>query len=84
MKLEPIIRASAIHKHFVQGEQDLHILRGVELVVNQGERIAIVGLSGSGKSTLLHLLGGLDTCEQGRVEINGCNLGDLNEEAGVD
>ncbi|MBC8273063.1 MAG: ATP-binding cassette domain-containing protein, partial [Gammaproteobacteria bacterium] len=59
MKPDPVITATDIHKHFVQGEQDLHILRGIDLTVNQGERIAIVGLSGSGKSTLLHLLGGL-------------------------
>ncbi len=80
MTPDPVIKATDIHKHFVQGEQDLHILRGINLTVNQGERIAIVGLSGSGKSTLLHLLGGLDTCEEGSVQINGKNLGNLNED----
>ena len=44
MKPDPVITATDIHKHFVQGEQDLHILRGIDLTVNQGERIAIVGL----------------------------------------
>ena len=74
MTPEPVIRAIDIHKHFVQGEQNLHILRGVNLEVSKGERIAIVGLSGSGKSTLLHMLGGLDTCEEGMIEINGSGL----------
>ena len=76
---EPVIRAININKHFIQGEQKLHILRGVNLQVNKGERIAIVGLSGSGKSTLLHMLGGLDTCEEGKIEINGKGLVGLNE-----
>jgi len=80
MKPDPVIQATDIHKHFLQGEQDLHILRGVNLVVNEGERIAIVGLSGSGKSTLLHLLGGLDSCEEGCIKINGRELGGLNED----
>ena len=80
MKPDPVITATDIHKHFVQGEQDLHILRGIDLTVNQGERIAIVGLSGSGKSTLLHLLGGLDSCEEGCIQINGKNLRELSED----
>jgi lipoprotein-releasing system ATP-binding protein len=79
MTPEPVIRAIDIHKHFVQGEQNLHILRGVNLEVSKGERIAIVGLSGSGKSTLLHMLGGLDTCEEGMIEINGSGLVGLSE-----
>ncbi|MFT4712346.1 MAG: lipoprotein-releasing system ATP-binding protein [Candidatus Azotimanducaceae bacterium] len=79
MTPELVIRAIDIHKHFVQGEQNLHILRGVNLEVSEGERIAIIGLSGSGKSTLLHMLGGLDTCEEGRIEINGSGLVGLSE-----
>lgn len=79
MTHEPVIRAIDIHKHFIQGEQNLHILRGVNLEVNKGERIAIVGLSGSGKSTLLHMLGGLDSCEEGKIEINGSGLVGLSE-----
>ena len=79
MTHKSVIRATDVHKHFVQGEQDLHILKGVNLEVNLGERIAIVGLSGSGKSTLLHLLGGLDSCEEGNIEINGRNVAGLNE-----
>jgi len=79
MTLKPVLRATHVNKHFIQGEQKLHILRGVNLEVSRGERIAIVGLSGSGKSTLLHLLGGLDACEEGEIEINGRSVAGLNE-----
>ena len=58
-----------LHKHYYLGGQDLHILRGVNLSIADGQWIAIVGASGSGKSTLLHLLGGLDRPDQGAVEF---------------
>ncbi|XOV88759.1 MAG: ABC transporter ATP-binding protein [Pseudomonadota bacterium] len=81
MTAEIILQALDLHKHFRQGGRDLHILRGVNLTVNAGERIAIVGLSGSGKSTLLHLLGGLDTPDQGRVLVTGVDLATLGAAA---
>ncbi|WP_246057890.1 ABC transporter ATP-binding protein [Luteithermobacter gelatinilyticus] len=69
-----------IHRHFFQGDVDLHILRGVDFHLNRGEMVALTGASGAGKSTLLHIAGLLEKAQQGEVIINGvaCNaLSDL-------
>ena len=58
---------------------DVAVLNGIDLNINKGEQIAIVGVSGSGKSTLLHLLGGLDAPSSGTVELTGNNLSQLSE-----
>ena len=79
MTHEVVLKATGLHKHFFQGEKDLHVLRGIDIEVGRGERVAIVGLSGSGKSTLLHLLGGLDAADAGSVEVAGKDLAGLSE-----
>jgi putative ABC transport system ATP-binding protein len=63
------------------GESDLVILRDIELEITRGEALAVVGASGSGKSTLLAILAGLDTPTEGRIEIDGTDLGGLDEDA---
>jgi len=74
-----VLQASGIQKSYLEGPQPLHVLRGVDLEIRMGERVAIVGLSGSGKSTLLHVLGGLDQPEAGKVKINGRDIFALAE-----
>ena len=61
-------------RHFREQRQVLEVLRGVDLTIEPGERVAVVGASGSGKTTLLQLLGGLDTPTRGWVELEGRNF----------
>lgn len=76
------IFVQGLHKHFrdVKGN-DLHILRGIDLEVMEGQTLSIMGASGAGKSTLLHLMGALDSPDEGRLQIGGVRLDALNEEA---
>lgn len=76
-----VLRCENLHKVYRQGPQLLEVLRGVELTLRAGERVAIIGSSGSGKSTLLNLLGGLDAPTTGRVEVAGADPQRLSEAA---
>ena len=76
-----ILQAKDLKKIYGSGENAVHALDGVNLSVEKGEFVAIVGTSGSGKSTLLHMLGGLDRPTDGKVIVDGKDISALNDEA---
>ncbi len=74
-----VLQAQGLTKRFHEGKNiDLTVLQGIDLEVQAGETVAIVGASGSGKSTLLHMLGGLDAPTSGHVQIMGQELARLS------
>ncbi len=79
--MNDVLSCTQLTRTYQEGSAVLEVLRGIDLAVRPGERIAIMGASGSGKSTLLHLLGGLDTPTSGEVHINGQPAGELDARA---
>ena len=77
----PILACDNVQKHFVEAGQRLEVLRGVELQVQAGETIAIIGASGSGKTTLLQILGGLDLPTSGTVRLMDKAFAELSDAA---
>lgn len=75
-----VLETSELKKYYGQGETQVRALDGVNLEVNEGEFVAIVGSSGSGKSTLLHLIGGLDRPTSGAVYVRGKSLETMDDE----
>lgn len=78
---QPILWTDTLTKQVSTGNEQLTILRDINLEVNAGEAVAIIGASGSGKSTLLGLLAGLDTPTSGKVHLNGTDLFALDEDS---
>lgn len=76
-----ILQAKDLKKIYGTGENAVHALDGVNLSVEKGEFVAVVGTSGSGKSTLLHMLGGLDRPTSGTVMVDGKSIFSLKDEA---
>jgi len=73
----PLVEARGVRKTYVAAGRPLTVLRDLDLAVEPGEMVAIVGASGVGKSTLLHVLGGLDRADEGEVSIGGTQLTSL-------
>src|SRR5438128_150840 len=76
-----VIEVTQLVKTYVSGTNEVHALRGIDLAVEKGEFIAIMGTSGSGKSTLMNLLGCLDTPTSGSYELDGARVDGLDRNA---
>ncbi|MBZ6085648.1 ABC transporter ATP-binding protein [Streptomyces olivaceus] len=77
---ETMVRVEGVRKAYGQGGAAVHALRGVSFEVRRGELVALKGRSGSGKTTLLNVVGGLDAPDAGRVEVDGRELAELDED----
>jgi putative ABC transport system ATP-binding protein len=77
----PALEAAGLHKRYRLGIETVHALRGVDLRVESGEFVAVMGPSGSGKSTLLHLLGLLEAPDEGTVHVGGVATSGLDDDA---
>ena len=74
-----MIELRNIHKSYITGNNELHVLKGIDLEIKAGEFVSIMGSSGSGKSTLLNILGILDDYDQGEFFLDGKLIANLNE-----
>lgn len=74
-----MVDISGLHKSYVTGANSLHVLKGIDLLIEAGEMVSIMGSSGSGKSTLLNIIGILDAYDKGEYQLNGTLIRDLSE-----
>ncbi|MEK9787646.1 MAG: ABC transporter ATP-binding protein [Flavobacteriaceae bacterium] len=74
-----MIQIKKLHKSYKMGASSLHVLKGINLTIEEGELVAIMGSSGSGKSTLLNILGMLDNADEGEYLLDKVPIKDLNE-----
>ena len=74
-----MVKIEKLHKSYVTGSNSLHVLKGVDLSIENGEMVSIMGASGSGKSTLLNIIGILDNYDQGEFYLDGTLIMNLNE-----
>jgi putative ABC transport system ATP-binding protein len=74
-----MIQIKDLHKSYKMGSSSLHVLKGINLTVEEGELVAIMGSSGSGKSTLLNIIGMLDLLDDGSYELDNVLIKDLDE-----
>lgn len=74
-----MIQLNNVHKSYAVGSNSLHVLKGIELEIKQGEFVSIMGSSGSGKSTLLNILGILDNYDKGSYYLNGTLIKNMSE-----
>lgn len=77
--MPPIIETHQLYKTYKLGTVDVEVLKGIDLTIQEGEFVSIMGPSGSGKSTLLYLLGGLDKPTTGQVKVKGKELSHMND-----
>lgn len=75
-----VLETNGLKKIYGKGENEVHALAGIDISINKGEFVAVVGTSGSGKTTLLHMLGGLDYPTEGKVFVDGKDIFSLKDE----
>lgn len=75
----PLVRLRGLSRSYREGDRTHRVLHGVDMDFGRGERVALLGPSGSGKSTLLNLMSGIDTADEGTVEVDGTDLTRLSE-----
>jgi putative ABC transport system ATP-binding protein len=79
VRLKNMIEIQELNKSYAIGKNSLHVLKGINLKINEGELVAIMGSSGSGKSTLLNIIGMLDNYDSGSYHLDGVTIKDLDE-----
>jgi putative ABC transport system ATP-binding protein len=77
--LKPVIRLNQINKSYTLGKSKMHVLKGIDMHIKQGELVSIMGSSGSGKSTLLNILGLLDNYDMGEYHLNNILIRNLSQ-----
>jgi putative ABC transport system ATP-binding protein len=78
--MNPLIKITNIKRDFVLGDEIVYVLKGIDLEINKGEYVALMGPSGSGKSTLMNLLGCLDTPTSGTYILNGKDVSEMKDD----
>ena len=73
------VRFENVYKRYRMGEVVINASDGVNIEINKGEFVVIVGASGSGKTTILNMLGGMDTCDEGRIYVDGRNIAEYDK-----
>ena len=81
---QPLLKIENLHKSYDMGQSKLHVLKGINLSISEGEFVSIMGSSGSGKSTLLNIIGILDQKDSGTYELNGIPIEHLNDSKSAD
>jgi len=77
--MKNIIEFRNVQKNYHIGEVEINALRGVNFTIGEGEFVVILGSSGAGKSTILNILGGMDSCSEGEILVNGENIANYND-----
>ncbi|MBL4709031.1 MAG: ATP-binding cassette domain-containing protein, partial [Flavobacteriales bacterium] len=78
-----MIKLTNIHKYYHMGNNKLHVLKGINMEIKEGEMVSIMGSSGSGKSTLLNILGMLDNYDEGEYTLDNTRIKNLSETKGA-